>query len=348
MFRALLILAVLMLGAASFAQDNALPFRPIIGINLGVGLPNVETISGTRFTPRPFFAGTLDLGASWTYREKFGLTAHGVMAINGYDFVNGDYDYDIYHLTRRAELRAFWQRSVNPSLRTTLRAGLGLGLAFQDNSTRDTRRGPFQALTNANAMQRTYLAPEVVLLKQEGRHRVEWGLRYVAHLQRQVAFTTRLSVGADTTLATATHDHLALVIRFHLGLKRPALPVPTPPVVAYEGRYTDTLTTLQATKSRITLWLRDNAEYDGDTISVFVNGRPILVGHELRHKQYKLKVDLVPGENALLMVAHNEGRVPPNTASAIVRAGKGRQRLLFTTSLQKNQVLRIVRGRAGE
>lgn len=348
MFRATLVLVFFFRHALVLAQDNALPFRPIIGINLGVGLPKVETISGAPFSTRPFFAGTLDFGASWTYREKFGLAAHGVMAINGYDFVNGDYDYDIYHLTRRAELRAFWQRSVNPSLRTTLRAGLGLGLAFQDNSTRDTRRGSFQALTNANAMQRTYLAPEVVLLKQEGRHRVEWGLRYVAHLQRQVAFSTRLSVRGDTTLATAKHDHLALVIRFHLGLNRPALPVPTPPVVAYEGRVVDTLTTIQAAKSRITLWLWDNAEYDGDTVSVFVNGRPVLVGHELTRKRYKLKVDVVPGENAVLMVAHNEGRVPPNTASAMVRAGKGRQRLLFTTSLQKNQVLRIVRGRADE
>lgn len=114
-------------------------------------------------------------------------------------------------------------------------------------------------------------------------------------------------------------------------------------MVVYADRATDTLTTLQVAKSRIALWLWDNAEYDGDTISVFVNGRPILVGHELQHNRYKLKLDVLPGENQVLMVAHNEGRVPPNTASAIVRAGKGRQRLLFTTSLQKNQVLRIVR-----
>jgi hypothetical protein len=51
----------------------------------------------------------------------------------------------------------------------------------------------------------------------------------------------------------------------------------------------------------------------------------------------------VPGENVLLVVAHNEGRVPPNTMSTWVRAGKGRKQLLFTTSMQRNQVLRIVR-----
>lgn len=336
-------LAAIVSGLFTTAQDNALPFRPIVGINLGVGLPKMETTSGTAFSTRPFFAGTLDLGASWTYREKLGLTALGVLAINGYDFVNGEFGYDVYHLTRRAELRSFWQRPLSPTLNTSLRAGLGLGLAFQGSDTRDSRQGPFQALTNAMAMQRTYLAPEVLIVKQEGRHRVEVGVRYVTHLQRQVAFTTRLAVGQDTTVATARHDHLALVIRFHLGLKRPVLPVLPAPTFALADRTMDTLTTLLASKSRITIWLWDNAEYDGDTLSVLLNGRPVLVGHELGRERHKLKVDLLPGENVLLVVAHNEGRVPPNTASAIVRAGHGRKQLLFSTSLQKDQALRIVR-----
>ena len=343
MFRTSLVLFAFLARAVSLAQDGALPFRPILGINLGVGLPNVEVVSGVPFATRPFFAGTLDFGASWTYREKVGLVALGVLAINGYDFSNGVYDYDIYHLTRRAELRAFWQRPLDPRLNTSVRAGLGIGLAFQGNDTRDSRQGAFQALTSATAMQRTYLSPEVVLVKQEGRHRVEWGLRYVAHLQRQVAFSTRLSAGQDTTLATATHDHLALVIRFHLGLKRPVLPTFSAPPVEFASRSTDTLTTLSASKARIKLWLWDNAEYDGDTLSVLLNGRPVLVGHELTRTRHRLRLDLRPGENILLVVAHNEGRVPPNTASVLVATGKGRKQLLVSTSLRKNQVVRIVR-----
>ncbi|MBL8000322.1 MAG: hypothetical protein JNL05_00050 [Flavobacteriales bacterium] len=324
-------------------QDGASPFRLVAGIDLGVGLPRLETINGAAFTTSPHFAGTVDVGATWTYRERWGLAALGVFAINGYDYTNGAVDYDIYHLTRRAEVRAFWQRSLNERLRTSVRAGIGLGLAFQGGDTRDTREGTFQALTTANPLQRTYLAPEVCLVKMEGRHRVEWGLRYVAHLQREVALSTRLSDGADTTLATARHDHLALVIRFHLGLKRRVPPAPPPPAIAYGDRTTDTLTTLTANRQRITLWLWDNAERDGDTLSVIVNGRPVLSGLALTRKRHKLKVDLAPGMNELLVVAHNEGRVPPNTASAVVRTGRGRKELLFSTSLQRNQALRIVR-----
>lgn len=337
----------LLLGLAAarcaFGQDGALPFRLVAGINLGVGLPRLETINGAAFTTSPHFAGTLDLGATWTYRERWGLAALGVLAINGYDYMKGAVDYDIYHLTRRAEVRAFWQRSLNERLRTSVRAGICLGLAFQGGDTRDTREGTFQALTTATPLQRTYLAPEVCLVKMEGRHRVEWGLRYVTHLQREVALSTRLSDGADTTLATARHDHLALVIRFHLGMKRLALPAPPPPAIAYGDRTTDTLTTLTANRQRITLWLWDNAERDGDTLSVIVNGRPVLTGLALTRKRHKLKVDLAPGMNELLVVAHNEGRVPPNTASALVRTGRGRKELLFSTSMQRNQALRIMR-----
>ena len=91
------------------------------------------------------------------------------------------------------------------------------------------------------------------------------------------------------------------------------------------------------------MWLWDNAEYDGDTLSVFLNGRPVLVGHELTRKRHRLRIDLRPGENHLLVVAHNEGRVPPNTASVVVATGRGRAQLLVSTSLRRNQVVRVLR-----
>lgn len=334
---------LLLTGYFAAAQDGVLPFRPIVGINLGVGLPKTEVLSGTTFATRPFFAGTIDVGGSWTYRDKVGILAMGILAMNGYDFAKDGLEYDVYHLSRRLELRPFWQMPLDPRLGTTLRAGVGVGMAIHGNAARDTRRGTFLASSRATAAQRPFISPEVSIIKGVDHHGFELGLRYVRHLERDAAFTTRLALGPDTTLATATHDHLALVLRFHFGVKRAPTPVLPPPPVEYADRSTDTLTTLKATKQRITLWLWDNAEYDGDTLSVLLNGRPVLVGHELGRKRHKLKLDLLPGENVLLVVAHNEGRVPPNTASVVVKAGKGRQQMLVSTSLRKNQVVRIVR-----
>ncbi|MEX1132563.1 MAG: hypothetical protein WEC15_05005 [Flavobacteriales bacterium] len=343
MFRCTFLLPTVLCGSLAFAQDGISPFRPIVGLNVGVGLPKMEVLSGTTFVTRPFFAGTLDFGGSWTYRDKVGVLGMGILAINGYDYAKDVFEYDVYHLTTRLEVRPFWQMPLDPRLSTTLRAGVGVGMAFHGNSVRDSREGPFLASSRAFAAQRTFLSPEVSILRDEGPHRLELGLRYVRHLERAEAFSTTLALGLDTTLATATHDHLALVLRFHFGLKRTPIPILPIPPIDYAERGTDTLATLAASRPRITLWLWDNAEYDGDTLSVLVNGRPVLVGHELGRKRHKMKVDLVPGENVLMVVAHNEGRVSPNTASVVVRTGKGRKELLFTTSLRKNQVLRILR-----
>jgi hypothetical protein len=44
-----------------------------------------------------------------------------------------------------------------------------------------------------------------------------------------------------------------------------------------------------------------------------------------------------------MVVAHNEGRVPPNTASAILHTGDGKLRLLVKTSRSQNSLVRILR-----
>jgi len=57
-----------------------------------------------------------------------------------------------------------------------------------------------------------------------------------------------------------------------------------------------------------------------------------------------LRLDLQHGYNRLQLIAHNEGRIPPNTARAILRRGKGREQLLLKTGKKHGQVLVIIRG----
>ena len=106
----------------------------------------------------------------------------------------------------------------------------------------------------------------------------------------------------------------------------------------------DTLARLDTRRERVTLSLWDDAEVDGDTISVLLNGRPVLVAHGLSHEPIKLRLDLGYGYNQLQVIAHNEGRIPPNTARAILRRGKGREQLLLKTGKKHGQMLVIIRG----
>jgi hypothetical protein len=45
-----------------------------------------------------------------------------------------------------------------------------------------------------------------------------------------------------------------------------------------------------------------------------------------------------------MVIAHNEGAVAPNTATCIVRRGRGKEKLLIKTSHKQNQLVVIRNG----
>jgi hypothetical protein len=106
----------------------------------------------------------------------------------------------------------------------------------------------------------------------------------------------------------------------------------------------DTIPLMTCKRQRITLKLWDDAEMDGDTVSVLLNGEPALLAHCLQHKPVKLRLDMEYGHNQVQVLAHNEGRIPPNTARGILRRGKGREQLLLKTTRTHGELMVIVRG----
>jgi len=110
-----------------------------------------------------------------------------------------------------------------------------------------------------------------------------------------------------------------------------------------QGVALDTVPQLTSKRQRITLVLWDDAEVDGDTVSVFLNERPVLVRHCLTHDPVKLRLDLGHNSNFISVVAHNEGRIPPNTARGYLRRGKGREQLLIKSSRSRGQLFVVVR-----
>jgi hypothetical protein len=76
----------------------------------------------------------------------------------------------------------------------------------------------------------------------------------------------------------------------------------------------------------IELRFYDNAEVDGDSISLFLNGKMIFEHIRLTEKAYTIKLsvnDLQP-ENELTMVAENLGAIPPNTSYMVAVVGDKR------------------------
>ena len=96
------------------------------------------------------------------------------------------------------------------------------------------------------------------------------------------------------------------------------------------------------TEKNLTLNVYDNATIDGDSVSIFYNGRMIM-SHQ-RLSQEPIVINLVLDENVVIhtitMFAENLGSIPPNTALIIVTTPSGKRYELFSSAtLEQNAVL---------
>jgi hypothetical protein len=306
-------------------------------------MARIEVDSGNAFSQLPWIGASLDLGASLTLHDRWGLAVQGSGTANGNLFYADSIVDAIYHLLWRTEARLWWQTPYWGARASWLRVGCGFGYSLVGPGDLDKEKEDFTLHVVSHEHNAPYLAPEVGLTNEEGRDRMELGVRYLWHIDRSPAVTTVLSVPEGTTTATATHDQLMLVVRYSFGLPRRPSPASPPLDIDPTGRTTDTLTTLFAQREVVTLVLRDNAEYDGDTVVVVLNGVPAIEPLELTNKPQKVRLRLLPGRNDLTIVALNEGRVPPNTASARMRGVRGDPELLIQTSERRNQLVTIMR-----
>lgn len=89
----------------------------------------------------------------------------------------------------------------------------------------------------------------------------------------------------------------------------------------------------------------DNGDIDGDSISVFLNQKPVLANQQLSSRALNvyLALDTLLEINELSMFADNLGRIPPNTALMIVSDGINRHELYLSSSLTQNGGVRLKR-----
>lgn len=312
------------------------------GFNAQVAdLTDVTGLARTKVYLRPGLR--TEIGASFTYRDRVMLSMNGGWGTNGYALRLDTMINIIYHSNKTAELRLAWHTLPRRNVTRQWSFGVGFGGTFQQADDRSTARNGFQSLIVAPRLVRPYLAPELGRFTATGKDRYEISVRYVKHLDRTPAWTSTSSYNGNTATAQGSDDHLALMMRYHLGHRRtvdPAPPVHKPVLPASM----DTLPKMACKRQRVTLKLWDDAEMDGDTVSVLLNGEPALVDHCLTHKPLKVRLDLDYGYNQLQVVARNEGRIPPNTARGIIRRGKGREQLLIKTTRSRGEMFVLVRG----
>ena len=95
----------------------------------------------------------------------------------------------------------------------------------------------------------------------------------------------------------------------------------------------------------IELRFYDNAQVDGDSISLFLNDKLIFQHIRLTEKAYtiKLPVEDLSSSNELIMVAENLGSIPPNTSYMVALVGEKRYEARLESTEGSSAMIRMVR-----
>ena len=94
----------------------------------------------------------------------------------------------------------------------------------------------------------------------------------------------------------------------------------------------------------VSIDLFDNGTIDNDTIIVFDNKKLLINKKRLSYKAIHLEFNFTENsrEHEVIIVAHNMGTVPPNTALLLLKDGKNRQEYFITSTNKVNAKLLIV------
>lgn len=115
-----------------------------------------------------------------------------------------------------------------------------------------------------------------------------------------------------------------------------------PPAESPTGQPVTIQETLEVEAQEVTIEIWDDRQFDGDTISVSLNGEWITQRTELKRFKRTFRAQLRPGENLLVLTAHNLGRIPPNTAALRVYDGVRYQSLQLHADLDTSGDLRLL------
>jgi hypothetical protein len=104
-------------------------------------------------------------------------------------------------------------------------------------------------------------------------------------------------------------------------------------------------TDIPITGDSIELSFYDNAEIDGDSISLFLNNKLIFQHIRLTAAAYtiKLPVNELNENNELVMVAENLGSIPPNTSYMLAIVDNRRYEAMLKSTEESSAVIRLTK-----
>ena len=134
--------------------------------------------------------------------------------------------------------------------------------------------------------------------------------------------------------------------------KNPVVLVPVPSVVQaditkikedFKKRKQIVSKQIEVSSDSVRLSFYDNAEVDGDSISVFLNGKLVVAHQGLTERAFNvyIQLDSSLAVNEVSMFAENLGKYPPNTALMVISDGDKRYETYLSSDYKGNATIRL-------
>jgi hypothetical protein len=286
----------------------------------------------------------ISAGLGVRYKEVAGVFIAPGFLLDTYIFSIDSAEYDITNFVTKMRLGGYGLVPL-PKTATKLHLGLQAGLTFFGEDTEQEQVGMVKAVAESFGPRATFVAPEVGITRLFPRGSFSILATYLYHntASPSIAFSFSSPAG-DITRAEAQGNYLGLRFRYIGDIRPPRKPrtkLPSPPIEAEEFAKRETRSNKEFSVKRrvVKVHLYDNADIDGDTVSVAFNGAYILTDYPLQRKKKTLKLYLEEGANTFTVYAKNEGSVSPNTAACEVRVRGRKQKFVFSTNLDRNETL---------
>lgn len=90
---------------------------------------------------------------------------------------------------------------------------------------------------------------------------------------------------------------------------------------------------------RIRVW--DSGTVDGDIITLFLNGERILEQYRVSKRRWTIPVEILQGENLLILHAEDLGDIVPNTVAVAIDDGVEEQMIIMSSNLKESGAVLI-------
>ena len=343
----LIIFLVIILPRLLFSQSN---FTTAFSGKLTVGtfILNVENQGVERWNSTFNSVIRLDPSVKFFYKNNFSLSLGGGATLYNYDFFHGNTNFYIAHFTLHAESNLQKYFYLKESKLDAFSLGCGIGVINYDNDSKRTLKSNFEAITSTQKASPLYFTPQIGTYRKTDRMGMSLALHYCFYVPNNPV----ISFEMENALTQASSNHngsyigLNIIVDYDLKVKRKNKPIEQKEKIAEVPTDLFARTSVEAKKLQlknrnIKVYAWDNRIIDNDTISLVFNDEVVLHNHKLSHSKKKVKLQLNKGENILIMYAHNEGSIKPNSAAIVVKTRFKKYKLILNSTMGSNAIINL-------